>query len=105
MDTELETRAVLREELPKQASTLVSLIAGSIGGASQVIVSRLLYSAAAFMKMNLKMILSRSGSHCALCCASMCLAEISWRNLSSDTIKTRAQIAPRGQFKGVWLQA
>lgn len=38
MDTELETRAFIKEELPKQTSTLVSLIAGSIGGAAQVIV-------------------------------------------------------------------
>lgn len=46
MDTELEARAFAREEFPvKQNSTAVSLLAGSIGGASQVIVRFLLFDA------------------------------------------------------------
>lgn len=46
MDTELEARAFAREEFPvKQNSTAVSLLAGSIGGASQVIVRFLSFDA------------------------------------------------------------
>ncbi|SCZ89775.1 BZ3500_MvSof-1268-A1-R1_Chr1-3g01571 [Microbotryum saponariae] len=79
------------ELLSRQPSTLSSLIAGSAGGMAQVLVGQPLVSIdVSSSRQPLRARSYMPGSR-----------SLDWRStFSQDTIKTRAQTAPRGAFKG-----